>query len=313
MESKMEHLPDLAWVSLGRELRRLGYEFVTPTPETHRRVLGREPGRMARDLRDVFGWSRPFEEGAIPAPLHELLDQGGALEKVKTAVFRSKIRFSTLDSGLFVHSAFPTVEEDAVFFGPDTYRFVSFLKRAEIHGGRVVDLGAGSGAGGLSILSQIEQLVLSDVNPAALRMAHANARLAGAAVESVSFVRGAGLDAVVGEIDCVIANPPFLVDGGGRAYRHGGEMLGAEISVDWARQSLQRLKPGGRLVMYTASAIQNGQDPLKIELARLAKESKATLDYAEIDPDIFGEELARPEYSRVERIAAVGIIICSKE
>jgi hypothetical protein len=31
--------------------------------------------------------------------------------------------------------------------------------------------------------------------------------------------------------------------------------------------------------------------------------------YAEIDPDIFGEELGRATYSRVERIAAIGAVI----
>jgi hypothetical protein len=33
------------------------------------------------------------------------------------------------------------------------------------------------------------------------------------------------------------------------------------------------------------------------------------MSYAEIDPDIFGEELDSPGYEQVERIAAVGAVI----
>jgi hypothetical protein len=34
-----------------------------------------------------------------------------------------------------------------------------------------------------------------------------------------------------------------------------------------------------------------------------------TLDYREIDPDVFGEELSKPIYADVERIAVVGAVI----
>ena len=42
-----------ALVALGRALRDAGYRFVTPTPETHRRVVQRPDRARARDLRDV--------------------------------------------------------------------------------------------------------------------------------------------------------------------------------------------------------------------------------------------------------------------
>ena len=37
--------------------------------------------------------------------------------------------------------------------------------------------------------------------------------------------------------------------------------------------------------------------------------SGCSLRYDEIDPDIFGEELERPRYAEVERIAAIGAVI----
>ena len=52
----MDHLS--AWVELARELKLMGYEFTTVTPETHRRVLQRQPQKIT--LHDVFGWSREF-------------------------------------------------------------------------------------------------------------------------------------------------------------------------------------------------------------------------------------------------------------
>ncbi len=62
-----------ALLLLGRSLRAVGYRFVTPTPETHRRVNARPENAVARTLRDVFGWSRPFGEGAVPDELVALL------------------------------------------------------------------------------------------------------------------------------------------------------------------------------------------------------------------------------------------------
>src|SRR5436305_14914792 len=72
-------------------------------------------------------------------------------------VFRSNVRFSTLGDQVFVHSAFPTEQADAVFFGPDTYRFARIIRQSlgsMHHGGRgqlrTLDIDARSRAGGLS-------------------------------------------------------------------------------------------------------------------------------------------------------------------
>jgi release factor glutamine methyltransferase len=36
-------------------------------------------------------------------------------------------RFSTLNNLLLAHSPYPTTDADAVFFGPDTYRFCKLI------------------------------------------------------------------------------------------------------------------------------------------------------------------------------------------
>lgn len=143
-----------ALVELGNELRATGYRFTTTTPETHRRVNERSArlgAGEARELRDVFGWSRPFAPSLLPARWLGLLEQAGALCAAGSGLLRAGVRFSSLDELLLVHSAFPTHEADAVFFGPDTYRFCALLERWAPRARRVIDLGCGSGAGGLAL------------------------------------------------------------------------------------------------------------------------------------------------------------------
>lgn len=288
-----------------------GYAFTTVTPATHQRVLDRRRGEAARDLRDIFGWSLPFRRDTLPGDLLDLLQEGGAFIE-EGGISRSLVRVSSLSGRLFLHSAYPTEAEDSVFFGPDTYRFARFVEasaeelEAPLH---LVDLGAGAGPGGISAAGLIEpeQVTLADINPCALALACANAMAAGLDVHTVE----GGLDQVEGEIDLIIANPPFIADPKGREYRDGGEMLGASLSLDWARQSLARLSVGGTMLLYTGSPIIAGEDRLLFALTSLAEEADATLRYEELDPDIFGEELEQPAYAEAgaERIAAVGAVL----
>jgi hypothetical protein len=292
-------------------LRELGpYQFVTPTPATHRRFLERNR-RDARDLRDVFGWSLPFAPGLLPKGLLRALERGDLLATAEGGRLRSKVRVSTLGGLRFVHSAYPTDARDAVFFGPDSYRFVLFLRSQLPKVGRstrLVDMGAGSGVGGIVASSLVPgaAIALLDVNPAALLFASANAADAGVAVE---LVEGSRLGDVAGPVDLVIANPPYIMDDAERAYRHGGGMHGAQLSLDWALEAAERLAPSGTMLLYTGAAIVDGRDGLREALETALPGLDCGLAYEEIDPDVFGEELEKPLYREVERIAAVGAAI----
>src|SRR3569832_699496 len=118
--------PEHALISVGEWLAELGYEFTTITPESHRRVRARADRKLARSVRDVFGWSLPFERTLLPAHIVDALRTGGVLEDHGEHL-RSLIRLSSLRGRLYVHSAYPTDHEHAVFFGPDTYRFCAAL------------------------------------------------------------------------------------------------------------------------------------------------------------------------------------------
>ena len=297
--------------ALLQALDQEGYAFTTVTPATHQRVVARRRGQTASDLRDIFGWSLPFTRDTLPADLFDLLREGGAVEE-GSGTCRSLVRVSSLSGRLFLHSAFPTDAADSVFFGPDTYRFARFIEASaeDLDTPRhLVDLGAGAGPGGISAagLLEPEAISLVDINSRALTLACANAMAAGLDVETVE----GGLERVEGDIDLIVANPPFIADSQGRDYRDGGAMLGAGVSLDWARQSLGRLGEGGTMLLYTGSPIIAGEDRLLAALSELADDAGASLRYEELDPDIFGEELDQPIYATAgaERIAAVGAVL----
>lgn len=301
--------PDAALLDLLRALKARGYHFVTPTPATHARVLARPGRNQARNLTDILGWSLPFARKTMDPELLGLLEAADMIEPCGGRL-RAVCRVSSLRGHLFLHSAYPTDARNAVFFGPDSYRFADFIA-ARLHvcdGMRIVDIGAGAGVGGIVAAGACPgaRVTLADVNPSALRFARINALCAGV---DAAVIESDGLKRVDGPIDMAIANPPYIVDPQGRSYRDGGGMHGAGLSLAMAREAADRLTPGGRLLLYTGSAIIDGRDELRSALEGAMADAGCMLDYRELDPDVFGEELERPEYADVDRIAAVGAVV----
>ena len=204
--------------------------------------------------------------------MFDLLKNAEVLE-IKSGQYKSGVRFATVDDLIFAHSAFSTADQDAVFFGPDTYRFIRLL-RASLPNGvptgslRLIDIGSGSGAGGIvagRLLGRYTELVLGDVNRKALAYGAVNAVVND--VATVEIVHSDMLAGIEGPIGVVVANPPYLVDEGERLYRHGGGKLGLSIALRIVEQGLARLYPGGRLIVYTGTPIIHGADPF-FELLR---------------------------------------------
>ncbi len=300
---------DEALVELLAALKDRNYHFIAVTPATHERVLAR-PLSKPPTPRDIFGWNRIFEEHQIEPQLLTLLRRSGFVEEADGRL-RSLIRVASLGDDLFLHSGFPTNAPDAVFFGPDTYRFTRFV-RAQLPAPRrsawIVDMGSGSGAGAIIAAKQAppSRLSMVDVNPAAARLARVNLTFAGLQAETIVG------DEMPKGCDLVIANPPYMIDSAHRAYRDGGTNFGGEIACSWVAQALDALVPGGCLLLYTGAAVIEGKLPLLDRTRALCDAAEAALDVDEIDPDVFGEELERPEYERVERIAVLGIKITTR-
>ncbi|WP_053144639.1 class I SAM-dependent methyltransferase [Pseudomonas sp. P97.38] len=303
---------DLALLQLGRRLQADGYRFITPTPLTHERVNQRPGNEHSKTLRDVFGWSRPFAPGLISADEQRQLQEAEVLEE-RDGLLRSRVRWSSLDGLLFAHSQFPTQASDAVFFGPDSYRFAQLIHAhlqqsfTAVH--RAVDIGCGAGVGAIVIARarREAQVLALDINPLALRLTAVNAALG--EVANVEIARSDVLQDVEGNFDLIVANPPYMADPSERAYRHGGGVLGAGLSLRIVEQALPRLTPGGSLVLYTGVAMVDGRDPFLEALEPWRDSAEFGWTYKELDPDVFGEELLTPGYREVERIAVVALVV----
>ena len=296
---------------LAMALKATGYSFTTVTPATHARVNSRLKNAWARNATDVFGWSRPFREDAISPQLFEAMRNAEVLD-TQGAGWISRVRASTLRGQLFLHSAYPTMASDAIFFGPDSYRFANAIAQylsnnlaSDARVRRAIDIGCGAGPGAVVVaLERPEAEVFAvDINDKALRYTAVNARLAGAA--RVAVQHSNLLDAVDGDFDLIVANPPYLLDAQARTYRHGGGSFGEGLSLAIAGLAQTRLAPGGTLLLYTGTTIIEGTDQFLAAVAPILGDTSLEWDYQEIDPDVFGEELVEPAYAEADRIAAV--------
>ncbi len=287
---------------LGRYLKSSGYQFICVTPESHRINL-RKDLRSGHPLRNLFGWNIPVPRREIPPSVMKWLTKARAYSEQGVKIV-SHIRFSTLDQDVLVHSAYPTTSEDSVFFGPDSYRFVRFVRANILDGADLMDIGGGTGVGAICLRDKRQKLLITDVNSDALKFATINAQINEAVIQvcKTDILR----DAPPG-FCTLIANPPFLMDAQKRSYRDGGANFGTGLSLRIVSEALAYLPPGGQLLLYTATCFVDGRDVFLSKLTELLYNVR--FDYFEIDPDIFGEELAGDSYREVERIAAVGLNI----
>jgi methylase of polypeptide subunit release factors len=298
-------------LALLSELDRLDYDFLAPTPASHARVLERDGREVGDNLQDLLGWSRPCRSDDLPASVLRALEGAEFLERRGDGLVASRVRVSRVFGNLFIHSRFPTVEQDAVFLGPDSHRFADYiLRNLDGLAGRVriLDYGAGAGVGGITAASHLAgaSLRLADINRHALALAGTNAAHAGIdfALEQVQSP-----DELAGGFDLIVMHPPFMIDTERRAYRDGGDLFGGRLSLDWALGGICLLAPGGRLVMHTGVSIVAGRDVVRDALAQRLPSADYALDYRLLDPDIFGDELSSEAYAGVDRIAAVGLRI----
>ena len=303
-----------ALLGLGRQLGAAGYRHTAVSGASHQHVLRRTSAHAVATLNDVFGLSRQFSAGDLPAPVWQAMNEAGIVRR-DGASWRSALRVASLASVgageplLFFHSAYPMLDDDAIFFDPDTYRFARALRAAlrqlPAGGRRALDMGCGAGAGAVLIARHWPgaEVLAVDPNGRALALAAVNAELAGAA--GVRTVRADSMAGVDGLFDLIVAHPPYLLDPCGRVLRHGGGVHGEQRSFELVRTGLARLAPGGRLLLYAGVAITACVDPLLARLAPLLDGSALPWRYEEIETDIHGDELAEPLYDSADRIAAI--------
>lgn len=301
-----------ALVRIAQLVRDTGYCFITPTPATHERVNARLQNDLATDLVGVLGWSRRFYPAVLPAEIFSLMCTAGIVLPAGDA-YRSLLRLSKLEENLYFHSAYPTNAPDAVFFGPDTYRFIAVIKRhiasRPVGVRRAIDVGCGAGAGAVTISRAFPgaEVVAADISDYALRLTRTNARVA--EINDIVTIHSNLLRSVTGSFDLIVANPPYLVDPSERAYRHGGGEFGWDLSLSIVETAIDRLAPNGTLILYTGVAIVDGIDLFYAAASKQLRARGVDWTYQEIDPDVFGEELLNPAYAFTDRIAAVVLTV----
>ncbi len=292
-------------------LKQQDYQFTTITPLSHQRILNRKKNEIykRRTLQDIFGWNLNFKKTDLDSALFALLQEHQLLQ-VQEDQYLSQVRVSSLDNEIFIHSAFPTTQQDAVFFGPDTYRFVYHLKQYIAAQPRpfkrAVEICCGTSAAAISIARQfpdVNEIRVADLNPKALLYSQINISFAD--LNHIHPVQSNLFSNLEGQFDLIFANPPYLIDPEQRQYRHGGHALdGCELSFRIIKEGLQRLNSGGGLFLYTGVTVTEHGNLFLQHLQDLMKQHQnITWSYQEIDPDIFGEELEQPAYQHVERIA----------
>ena len=289
-------------------LKVQNYRFTTISPASHEKINNRAENAIANDLAGIFGWNRSFNADVVEASLFDLMQSAKIVTQVENS-WKSLLRVASLKEQLFLHSAYPTTGNEAVFFGPDTYRFANAIQHFLITNNqsiyRAVDIGTGSGAGAVLLAQALPEaeIIAADISNDALDLARINVESSD--IHNIKLVHSDLLNDIKGNFDLIIANPPYLVDVAKRTYRHGGGELGTELSLDIVDAAIQRLNPAGSLLLYTGVAIVDGHDAFLTEVEAKLKFADFTFHYNEIDPDIFGEELVSEAYNKTDRIAAV--------
>ena len=182
---------------------------------------------------------------------------------------------------------------------PETELLVEFALDA-VRGAasrRLLDLGTGSGAIGLSLAfeSPIEgtEVWLTDVSTDALDVARANAAGVGRSATNVRFASGdwfgALSDDLTGTFDCVVANPPYIadddpeVDDSVREWEPAGALFAGHDGLRDVRtivgEARHWLRPDGWLLVE----IGHRQGDAVLEIAR-----RSGFEIAEIRSDLAG-------------------------
>ena len=108
--------------------KKNSYQFTVITPLSHERILKRKKVQSSepKTLQDIFGWNLPFSAKDLDQVLFPLLMQAELIQAENDS-FVSKIRVASLEDELFIHSAYPTVENDAVFLAQIPIAFIIIL------------------------------------------------------------------------------------------------------------------------------------------------------------------------------------------
>ncbi|MBH8578435.1 methyltransferase [Nostocaceae cyanobacterium CENA369] len=140
------------------------------------------------------------------------------------------------------------ITEDVVMYvGMDSMGLVYTAPQYPVN--RVLDLCCGSGIQSLVASRYARVAIGIDINPRAIRFARFNAQLNG--VYNTHFYVGDLYEAVSGDFDTILANPPFVPSPSQDCRFRDGGVSGEEIVARIISESAKYLAPHGRLFIVT--------------------------------------------------------------
>ncbi|WP_370023727.1 methyltransferase [Planotetraspora sp. GP83] len=233
-----ERLGDMAASALARE------EIVPAMRAT------RDGDPLAMLIR-LWWLGAPISIAAADLPLHDLIE-AGLLVRLGDAV-QATVHLQPWDTGSGapawvvsdrkVRPGDPAIRGDHVVGAGGAS---ANLAQLGVTGpvGRALDLGTGCGVQVLHLAGRAEEIVATDVNRRALRLARLSWRLSG--VPEVDAREGSMYDPVAGErFDLVVSNPPFVISPAARlTYRESG-FRGDDFCRDLVRLTPRHLDHGG--------------------------------------------------------------------
>lgn len=233
----------------------------SPWPGLYARLLERREGPAPVVLFDLF-----FRHESVPAarldPVidaasRRILADAGILADSGGQV-RSLVRCYPVGGAYFLCD--PTREQaDFVYIGWDSHLMVDIAAKhcAERRFTRSLDLCTGSGVQGLSLAGRSDEATCADINPRAVAMAEANARLNG--LTNVRTVQSDLFSNVPGRFDCVTANTPYVPHPAGGQLPIGGGDIGIEFTMRLLGELPEHLAPDGISIIYTSDPIIRGK------------------------------------------------------
>ncbi len=152
------------------------------------------------------------------------------------------------------------VDERVLIPRSETEGIIDVVLSLGVRPKRIADVGTGSGVIGitLKLLFPESTVVLTDVSMGALEVARENARRMGVEVHTVltDLLSGIG-----DGLDLVVSNPPYVAEGDVGKYDPKvlyepkvalvGGKTGFEVTQRLLEQGMERLKPGGYMVLET--------------------------------------------------------------
>lgn len=138
-------------------------------------------------------------------------------------------------------------EDPVMYIGSDSLGLVCTTPQYTAN--RVLDLCCGSGIQGLVASRYANEVIGVDVNPRAIRFSRFNAQLNG--VRNIQFRLGDLYQAIDGQFNTILANPPFVPSPKQELRFRDGGSSGEEILARIVSGSANHLTPNGRLFIVT--------------------------------------------------------------